>query len=154
MDYKMIQPDIVQELKNLYLQISLKVPYGHGKYIEIVKSYLFCKVFITYFFIFNKDCKNIFFVKIYKRKEGALVLDISADTPAAKFGLKRGDLIYAINAKPIKDKTSLQNTIASFQPNEKVTIELERDGKIVSTKEIGITTSGRPAYKWMLNTKN
>ena len=32
--------------------------------------------------------------------------------------------------------------------------ELERDGKIVSTKEIGITTSGRPAYKWMLNTKN
>ena len=70
--------------------------------------------------------------KIYKRKEGALVLDISADTPAAKFGLKRGDLIYAINAKPIKDKTSLQNTIASFQPNEKVTIELERDGKDMS----------------------
>lgn len=40
--------------------------------------------------------------KVYKRKEGALVLDISAETPAAKGGLKRGDLIYAINGKKHK----------------------------------------------------
>lgn len=67
--------------------------------------------------------------KVYKRKEGALVLDISAETPAAKGGLKRGDLIYAINGKIIKDRTSLQNTIASFQPDEKIKIQVERDGK-------------------------
>lgn len=67
--------------------------------------------------------------KVYKRKEGALVLDISADTPAAKGGLKRGDLIYAINTKSVKDKTSLQNTIASFKPDEKVKIQVERDEK-------------------------
>ena len=67
--------------------------------------------------------------KVYKRKEGALVLDISTDTPAAKGGLKRGDLIYAINGKLAKDKTSLQNTIASFKPDEKVKIQAERDGK-------------------------
>ncbi len=67
--------------------------------------------------------------KVYKRKEGALVLDISAETPAAKGGLKRGDLIYAINGKNIKDKTTLQNTIASFKPDEKVKIQAERDGK-------------------------
>ena len=69
------------------------------------------------------------FAKVYKRKEGALVLDISADTPAAKGGLKRGDLIYAINGKILKDKASLQNTIASFKPDEKVKIQVERDGK-------------------------
>ena len=67
--------------------------------------------------------------KVYKRKEGALVLDISADTPAAKGGLKRGDLIYAINSKQVKDKTTLQNTIAAFKPDEKVKIQVERDEK-------------------------
>jgi serine protease Do len=68
-------------------------------------------------------------LKVYKRQEGALVLDISTDTPAAKGGLKRGDLIYAISGKLVKDKTSLQNIIASFKPDEKVKIQVERDGK-------------------------
>jgi serine protease Do len=70
--------------------------------------------------------------KVYKRKEGALVLDISADTPAAKGGLKRGDLVYAINGKNIKDRTALQNTIASFKPDEKVTLQVERDNKEIN----------------------
>jgi serine protease Do len=67
--------------------------------------------------------------KVYKRKEGALVLDISAETPAAKYGLKRGDLIYGINGKNVKDRTTLQNTIASFKPDEKVILHVERDKK-------------------------
>ncbi|MGD9624525.1 MAG: Do family serine endopeptidase [Arcobacter sp.] len=70
--------------------------------------------------------------KVYKRKEGALILDISSETPAAKYGLRRGDLIYAINGKEIKDRSSLQNTIASFKPDEKIKIDLERDGKDMS----------------------
>jgi serine protease Do len=78
--------------------------------------------------------------KVYKRKEGALILDISADTPAAKYGLKRGDLIYAINGKNVKDKTSLQNTIASFKPEEKVLLQVERDRKDI---EINIVLSDR-----------
>jgi serine protease Do len=68
-------------------------------------------------------------LKVYKRKEGALVLDISADTPAFKYGLKRGDLIYAINGKAIKDRNTLQNTIASFKPDEKIILQVERDNK-------------------------
>lgn len=67
--------------------------------------------------------------QVYKRKEGAIVLDISQDTPAFKYGLKRGDLIYAINGKAIKDRNSLQNSIASFKPNEKIKLEIERDRK-------------------------
>jgi serine protease Do len=67
--------------------------------------------------------------KVYNRKEGALVLDVSPDTPAAKYGLKRGDLIYSINGKKITDRTSLQNVIASFKPDENVEIEIERDRK-------------------------
>jgi serine protease Do len=67
--------------------------------------------------------------KVYNHKKGALVLDVSADTPAAKYGLKRGDLIYAINNKEIKDRTALQNTVASFKPNQKVSLQIERDRK-------------------------
>jgi serine protease Do len=79
-------------------------------------------------------------LKVYVRKEGALVLDISADTPAFKYGLKRGDLIYAINGKNVKDKTSLQNIIASFKPDEKVTLQVERNGKDI---EISIVLGDR-----------
>ena len=67
--------------------------------------------------------------KVYNRKKGALVLDVSVDTPAQKYGIKRGDLIYAINGKKITDRTSLQNVVASFKPNQKVVIELERNKK-------------------------
>src|SRR5574344_289428 len=66
---------------------------------------------------------------VYKRNEGAVVLDISNDTPASKYGLKRGDLIYSINGKAIKDRNDLQNSIASFKPNDKVKLQLERDKK-------------------------
>lgn len=38
-------------------------------------------------------------------------------------------MIYAINGKILKDKASLQNTIAAFKPDEKVKIQVERDGK-------------------------
>ena len=69
---------------------------------------------------------------VYKRSEGAVVLDISSDTPAAKYGHKRGDLIYSINGKAIKDRNSLQNTIASFKPNEKIVLGVERDGKDIN----------------------
>ena len=79
-------------------------------------------------------------LKVYKRKEGALVLDISADTPAFKYGLKRGDLIYAINGKAIKDRNTLQNTIASFKPDEKIILQVERDNKDI---EISIILSDR-----------
>jgi len=74
----------------------------------------------------NNDLKQ---KQIYKRKEGAIILDISSDSPAFKYGLKRGDLIYKINGKAIKDSTALQNAIASFKPNEKIKVELERDKK-------------------------
>jgi serine protease Do len=67
--------------------------------------------------------------KVYNHKKGALVLDVSHDTPAEKYGIKRGDLIYAINGKKITDRTSLQNVVASFKPNQKVTISLERNKK-------------------------
>jgi serine protease Do len=72
--------------------------------------------------------------KVYNHKKGALVLDVSVDTPASKYGVKRGDLIYAINNKPIKDQTALQNMVASFKPNQKIVLNIERDRKDIELK--------------------
>ena len=38
-------------------------------------------------------------------------------------------MIYSINGKEIKDRTSLQNVVASFKPNDKVIIKVERNKK-------------------------
>ncbi len=73
--------------------------------------------------------------KLYKHNSGALILDVASDTPAAKAGLKRGDLIYSINNKQIRNRKDLQNVIASFKPNETINVEIERDKKNI-TKEI------------------
>jgi serine protease Do len=70
--------------------------------------------------------------KVYNHKSGALIMEVGRDTPASRYGLKRGDLIYAINNKAIKDRSSLQNTIASFKPNEKIIIQLERNKKDIT----------------------
>lgn len=92
--------------------------------------------------------------QVYKRKEGAIILDISADTPAAQYGLKRGDLIYSIDDKVIKDRTTLQNVIASFKPNEKVVFGVERDRKDLKIEVVlgdrstieGVSSSDRKIF--------
>lgn len=75
----------------------------------------------------SKELKDV-----YKHKEGALVLDISKDTPAYKYNLKRGDLVYAVNGKKIKDAQEFSQVIGSFKPNEKITLEIERNKKNIS----------------------
>jgi len=70
----------------------------------------------------SKDLKEV-----YRSKIGAVVLDIEKDSPAYHYGLQRGDLILKINSKVIKNSTSLQSIVASFNPNEKVTIQIERN---------------------------
>ncbi|PLY06434.1 MAG: serine protease [Arcobacter sp.] len=84
--------------------------------------------------------------KIYTHQEGALILDVAKDTPAAKYGLKRGDLIYSVNNTKIRNRKDLQNVIASFKPDEKITINLERNKneiklKITLGNRAGLVTS-------------
>ena len=78
--------------------------------------------------------------KVYNHKQGALVLDVSVDTPAFKYGVKRGDLIYAINNIELRDRTALQNVVASFKPDEKIVLNIERDKKNI---ELNIVLGNR-----------
>src|SRR4030042_5598331 len=47
-----------------------------------------------------------------KKSNGALVSDVAKDSPAAKAGIIRGDIILEFNGKEIKEVSSLRNMVA------------------------------------------
>jgi serine protease Do len=61
--------------------------------------------------------------------KGALVSAVSEDGPADKAGVKRGDVITAINGQSIKDSNSLRNTVSGLKPGSTVALTLFRSGQ-------------------------
>lgn len=80
--------------------------------------------------------------KLYNHKEGAIVTDIQANSPAQKANLKRGDLIYAVNGQKVKGPSDLQRIITSFSPNETITLSIERDKTTLSKKLTLVSLDG------------
>jgi serine protease Do len=64
-----------------------------------------------------------------KQTEGALIAGVEGGSPADKAGLKRGDLVTAMNGKKIDDVTVLRNMVASSAPGTKVDFTVIRNGK-------------------------
>jgi serine protease Do len=71
--------------------------------------------------------------EFYQNKSGALVMDVEEASPAAKAGLKRGDLIVAIDSKNISDSSDLRNKIGMLPPNTNISIKFIRDKKELIT---------------------
>jgi serine protease Do len=55
-----------------------------------------------------------------------------ADSPAAKAGLETGDIITAVNGKPIKDAREFARTVAGLAPNSAVKFDVMRNGEAKS----------------------
>jgi len=60
---------------------------------------------------------------------GALVSDVTKDGPAAKAGIRSGDVIVAFNGKDVKDERDLPAMVAVTKPGTKVDVKVIRDGK-------------------------
>src|SRR5881628_2777434 len=60
---------------------------------------------------------------------GALVSDVQPDSPAQKGGIRRGDVITAIDGTPVTDGNVLRNDVAQMQPGTKAQLSFLRDGK-------------------------
>ncbi len=73
---------------------------------------------------------------LYKNDSGALILQVEKKSSASKAGLKRGDLIIAINGKKIKNANELKNVIGAILPNKTITVKFERDKTIKTTKAV------------------
>ncbi|HEX6509454.1 MAG TPA: PDZ domain-containing protein, partial [Chloroflexota bacterium] len=63
------------------------------------------------------------------RPRGALVSSVEKDGPAAKSGLQPGDVILAVNGKPIERYGELSGAIAAMKPGADATVDVWRSGK-------------------------
>jgi len=70
----------------------------------------------------------------YNNNYGALITSVETDAPAKIAGLKRGDLIVALNDIEIKNTNEFKKKIRTFSPNTEVLIKIFRDKKIETIK--------------------
>ncbi len=76
-----------------------------------------------------------------KKAQGAIVDKTQADSPAAKAGLKSGDVITAVNGTSVKDARDLARTIAMLAPDSSVKLDILRDGQ---TQTLTVTLAEMP----------
>jgi Do/DeqQ family serine protease len=67
---------------------------------------------------------------------GVLVNSVAENGPAAKAGIRRGDVIVAFNGKPVSDGNTLRNQIAGTAPGTQVKLTIVRDKR---EQEIPVT---------------
>ena len=74
--------------------------------------------------------------------DGAMVVDVTKDSPADKAGLEQGDKITAVDSSPVRDPVELGARVRSHNPGDVVTITFERDGNSHSAQvTLGSTKS-------------
>jgi serine protease Do len=68
--------------------------------------------------------------RTYRMKEGkgALISDVTNDSPAEKAGLKAGDVVTGVDGRAIEDNGDLSSYIASKAPGTTVNLRVMREG--------------------------
>ena len=74
-------------------------------------------------------------------RKGALVAEVQPDSPAAKAGIKNGDVITAVDGQPVEDSHRLSLTVGGISPGTKLDLDVVRDGK---NQKLKVTTAERP----------
>ncbi len=65
---------------------------------------------------------------------GALVSNVTEDSPAEKAGLESGDVIMAFNGEELEDSSDLRNSVGLLSPGAEADITYIRDGKRRTTR--------------------
>jgi serine protease Do len=73
--------------------------------------------------------------------DGVVFSKVTPGAPAAKAGLKDGDIVTSLAGKPIKDVRGLQRTVAELPLHQPVEVTLWRDGV---TKKVSVTIEEQP----------
>ncbi len=78
---------------------------------------------------------------------GALISEVTANSPAAKAGLKAGDAITSVDGRKIEDSRDLARKIADYSPGSKVAVVVRRgdDDKTIQVNLGTFPGSTRPS---------
>jgi serine protease Do len=79
-----------------------------------------------------------------EERQGALVSEVTPDSPADDAGLKNGDVILEFNGKSVRDSRNLKLQVAQTAPGKEVPVKISRDGKV---KELEVTLKEFPQDK-------
>ena len=85
-----------------------------------------------------------------KEREGALVADVTPNSPAEKAGFKNGDVILQFNGKDVRDSRHLKLQVAQTAPGKEVPVKVSRDGKV---KNLEVTLKEFPQDKALAKAK-
>ena len=66
--------------------------------------------------------------------KGVLITEVIRNSPAAKAGIKTGDILIAIDGNPISDWSSMLDTVANLPPEKIASIKLMREGTAISVQ--------------------
>ncbi|HEY1755300.1 MAG TPA: DegQ family serine endoprotease [Bryobacteraceae bacterium] len=82
---------------------------------------------------------------------GALVGEITPNSPAAHSSLKQGDIIIAVNGNPVADANQLRSMIGMLDQNTTVTLKVMRNGTM---QEVPVTLGEFPSAKEQASVSN
>ena len=72
---------------------------------------------------------------------GALISEVLRGGPADKAGVKAGDVLIAVNGKPVADSSGMLNLIAGLQPGQQAALKVVRNQ---AQTELSVTVGRRP----------
>jgi serine protease Do len=75
-------------------------------------------------------------------RNGALISSVHERTPAAKAGLRDGDVVVSVDGKAVDDFDDLRGRVGEHPPGDEIRLEVERDGK---KKTLRATLGERPS---------
>jgi Do/DeqQ family serine protease len=75
---------------------------------------------------------------------GVLIEGVLRGGPAERAGLKPGDILVAIEGKPVKDPNAMLNLVAALVPGKPASIRLRRDNKDV---DVQVAVGKRPTQQ-------
>jgi len=75
------------------------------------------------------------------KRRGEFVQTVQDDSPAARAGLKPGDIITKVNGKDVSADQTVSYLVANLRPNAVVPVELLRDGRKLA---LNVTLGKRP----------
>ncbi len=79
-----------------------------------------------------------------QRTRGALVNDVVPNGPAAKAGMRSGDIVLDINGREVKEDKDLQRAVLTYPVGEKLAITVLRDGQ---QQKLSVVTAERPDHR-------